>query len=92
MAKFFIVMYTPIQMLEILSMCTESKQTFMAPYQSGSTSGAFQSNSGEFGTLALEISSSQNTWEVCYTPSSLYFYMVFLLFVYSLVLYKQRYT
>lgn len=27
--------------------------------------GFSQSNPGEFGTLALEISGSQNTWEVC---------------------------
>ena len=41
MAKLFIVMYIPIQTLEIFSVCTENTQRFTAPYLSGSTSRAF---------------------------------------------------
>ena len=55
--NFLIVIYIPIQTLEILSVCTENKQKFMAPYPSGSTSGAFHSLIlGSVGAIALEIS------------------------------------
>ena len=55
--NFLIVIYMPIQTLEILSVCTENKQKFMAPYPSGSTSGAFHTLIlGSVGAIALEIS------------------------------------
>ena len=55
--NFLIVIYTAIQTMETLSVCTENKQQFMAPYPSGSTSRAFHSLIlGSVGATALEIS------------------------------------
>ena len=55
--NFLIVIYIAIQTLETLSVCTENKQQFMAPYPSGSTSRAFHSLIlGSVGATALEIS------------------------------------